>query len=83
MRGGWDVFLTIRKSGRIDAKNMEVVNVLLSENPEFVRRAMADESGWGMLDRAVSQVAERLALGGTRAAAVGSAQTVSGLLAPN
>ena len=76
-------FLPTRNTGLTDAQNMEVVNVLLSENPEFVRRAMADESGWGMLDRAVSQVAERLALGGTRAAAVGSAQTVSGLLAPN
>ena len=76
-------FLPTRNTGLTDAQNMEVVNVLLSENPDFVRRAMADSSGWGMLDRAVSEVAERLALGGTRASAVGGTQTASGLLAPN
>lgn len=76
-------FFPTRNTGLTDAQNMEVVNVLLSENPEFVRRAMADSSGWGMLDRAFAQVAERIALGGSRAAAVGSTQTVPGLLAPN
>lgn len=76
-------FLPTRNTGLTDAQNMEVVNVLLSENPDFVRRAMADSSGWGMLDRAVSQVAERLALGGARASAVGGTQAASGLLGPN
>ena len=76
-------FLPTRNTGLTDAQNIEVVNVLLSENPDFVRRAMADSSGWGMLDRAVSQVAERLALGGARASAVGGTQTASGLLGPN
>ena len=76
-------FLPTRNTGLTDAQNMEVVNVLLSENPDFVRRAMADSSGWGMLDRAVAQVAERLALGGARASAVGGTQAASGLLGPN
>jgi hypothetical protein len=76
-------FLPTRNTGLTDAQNMEVVNVLLSENPDFVRRAMADSSGWGMLDRVVAEVFERLARGGARASAVGGTQAASGLLGPN
>jgi hypothetical protein len=65
-----------------DAQNQEVVRVLLSENPDFVRRAMTDQTGWGALDRAVAQTLERLAIGGTRAATVGGAGVSVGLLGP-
>jgi hypothetical protein len=65
-----------------DAQSQEVVRVLLSENPDFVRRAMTDQTGWGALDRAVSQTLERLAAGGTRAATVGGAGVSTGLLGP-
>jgi hypothetical protein len=65
-----------------DAQNREVVQVLLSENPDFVRRAMTDQTGFGMLDRAVEQTLQRLAAGGTRAAIVQGSGASTGLLGP-
>jgi hypothetical protein len=65
-----------------DAQSQEVVRVLLSENPDFVRRAMTDQTGWGALDRAVEQTLGRLTAGGTRAATVGGAGVSTGLLGP-
>jgi hypothetical protein len=65
-----------------DSQSQEVVRVLLSENPDFVRRAMTDQTGWGALDRAVEQTLGRLTAGGTRAATVGGAGVSTGLLGP-
>ena len=65
-----------------DAQNQEVVRVLLSENPDFVRRAMMDQTGWGALDRAAANILDRAAAGGTRAATVGGAGVSTGLLGP-
>ena len=65
-----------------DAQNKEVVRVLLSENADFVRAAMTDKTGWGALDRAVTQTLTRIADGGTRAATIGGAQAGMGLLSP-
>ena len=73
-------FLPTRNTGLTDAQNTAVVKVLLSENPDFVRRAMADESTWGLIDRAATEVANRLARGGARATAVGTTAGLPGLL---
>lgn len=56
-----------------DAQRAQVVDVLVSENPDFVRRALADAGGMDSLTAAIDNITARLARGAGRGAAVGGA----------
>ena len=51
-----------------DAQRMQVVDVLFSENPELVRRALTDETAASLLASKIGEVAARLSEGATRGA---------------
>lgn len=56
-----------------DRDRTRVLNVLLSEDPEFVRRALSDESGAAALAAAVNRAADRIRSGATGAGVAGGA----------
>lgn len=64
-----------------DAQRKQVVDILVSENPEVVRRAFQDESGMAVLQRGVESLVEIIKSGARPASAVGATQGVTGLLA--
>lgn len=64
-----------------DAQRKQVVDVLVSQNPEVVRRAFQDESGMAVLQRGVQSLVEIIKGGARPAAAVGATQGATGLLA--
>lgn len=56
-----------------DAERVQIVDILISENPEVVRRALVDESGMAALQAAVERTAKAIQAGAQRGAAVGPA----------
>lgn len=62
-----------------DAERVQIVDVLISENPELVRKALVDESGMAAFQAAVQRVAEALQAGAQRGASVGAPLTAQRL----
>ena len=54
-----------------DAERLQVVDILISENPEVVRRALVDESGMAAFQAAVERTMKAIQAGAQRGAAVG------------
>ena len=54
-----------------DAERLQVVDILISENPEVVRRALVDESGMAAFQAAVERTMQAIQAGAQRGAAVG------------
>jgi len=54
-----------------DAERVQIVDILLSENPEVVRRALVDESGMAAFQAAVERTMQAIQAGAQRGAAVG------------
>lgn len=54
-----------------DAESLQVVDILISENPEVVRRALVDESGMAAFQAAVERTMKAIQAGAQRGAAVG------------
>lgn len=54
-----------------DAERVQIVDILLSENPEVVRRALVDESGMAAFQAAVERTMQAVQAGAQRGAAVG------------
>jgi len=59
--------------GLTDAQRKRIVEVLVSEDPAFVERALRDESGMAMLQQAVNRLASGLTAGAQRGAVVPAA----------
>ena len=64
--------------GLTDAQRKRIVDVLISEDPEMVRRALQDQSGMAMLQRAVDDISARLASGARRGAVILPAEAGGG-----
>lgn len=56
-----------------DAQRSQIVNILVSENPDMVRRALQDTSAMAALQRNVEALAETIRRAGVRVAPVGPA----------
>lgn len=54
-----------------DAERVQIVDILISENPEVVRRALVDESGMAAFQAAVERTMQAIQAGAQRGAAVG------------
>ena len=54
-----------------DAERVQIADILLSENPEVVRRALVDESGMAAFQAAVERTMQAIQAGAQRGAAVG------------
>ena len=54
-----------------DAERVQIVDILISENPEVVRRALVDESGMAAFQAAVERTMQAIRAGAQRGAAVG------------
>jgi len=57
-----------------DAERGRVAQILISEDPDFVRRAIVDESGLAALQRRVEKISAQLTKGARRSSTVGGAQ---------
>lgn len=62
-----------------DAERVQIVDVLISENPQLVRNALVDESGMAAFQAAVQRVAEAVQAGAQRGASVGAPLTAQRL----
>jgi hypothetical protein len=63
--------------GLNDAERARVAQILVSEDPELVRRAIVDESGMAMLQERIRQIVEGAVSGATGAAGTGGAMAVA------
>lgn len=57
-----------------DAERGRVAQILISEDPDFVRRAITDESGLAALQRRIEEISAQLTKGARRSSTVGGAQ---------
>lgn len=63
--------------GLNDAERARVARILVSEDPELVRRAIVDESGMAMLQERIRQILEGATSAATGAAATGGSMAVA------
>lgn len=63
--------------GLNDAERARVAQILVSESPELVRRAVVDESGMAVLQERVRQIVENAVSGATGSAATAGAMTAA------
>ena len=64
-----------------DAQRVQVMKILVSENPDLVKRALQDESGYMLAQQAVDRLLSAGKAGLQRGGAVGGSQ-LPGLLGP-